>query len=130
MARHQEATAAMNKVLKTAVALSSTLMLLSHAQAGPQDTPEATTTSTEPGVVAKAENAVVRGAKAAASGIEHGVQAAASGVERGAKATARGIQRGAKATARGVEHGAKATGNAAGRVADKITPASSPSTGK
>ncbi|WP_372528658.1 hypothetical protein [Piscinibacter sp.] len=110
----------MNAILKTAVALSSMFVLLSHAQAGSNE-PVETTTSTAPGVVGKVEKAVVRGAKAAASGIEHGVKAAASGIERGAKATARGI-----------EHGAKATASAAGRVANKAggSPASSPATGK
>ncbi len=63
----------------------------------------------QPGVVDRVEHAVVRGAKAAASG-----------VERGAKATARGVERGAKATARGVKRGAHATANAASRVANKL----------
>ena len=110
----------MNTILKTALTLSAMLILLSHAQAGSNE-PAESTAGTASGVVGKVEKAVVRGAKAAASGIEHGVKAAASGIERGAKAAARGI-----------EHGAKATASAAGRVANKVggSPASSPATGK
>ena len=109
----------MNTVLKAAVGLSWVLILMSHAEAG---SPEpAQSTSSASGVVGKVENAVVRGAKAAASGVERGVKAAASGAKRGAKATARGV-----------EHGAKATASAASRVASKVagSSASSPATGK
>lgn len=72
-------------------------------------------------VITKVENAVERGAKAAARGIE-----------RGAKATARGVKRGVNAAAHGVERGAKATDNAAHRVARKISgsPAPNASSGK
>ena len=117
----------MNTILKTVVALSSMLVLLSHAEADSKE-PAESTSNTAPGVVGKVEQAVVRGAKAAAGGIEHGVRAAASGVERGATAAASGIKRGAEATSRGVEHGAKATASAASRVASKVgmSPASSP----
>ena len=110
----------MNTILRAAVALSSVLILVSHAHAGSTE-PAQSTTSSASGVVGKVENAVVRGAKAAASGVERGVKAAASGVERGAKATARGV-----------EHGAKATASAASRVATKVvgSPSSSPATGK
>lgn len=66
-------------------------------------------------VVTKVENAVERGAKAAARGIE-----------RGAKATARGVKRGVNAAAHGVERGAKATDNAAHRVARKISGSPAP----
>ena len=110
----------MNRVLKAAVALSSMLILVSHADAGSTE-PAQSTTSSASGVVGKVESAVVRGAKAAASGVERGVKAAASGIERGAKATARGV-----------EHGAKATASAASRVATKVvgSPASSSATGR
>jgi hypothetical protein len=132
----RDARASMNTILKTAVALTSMFILLGHAEAGSEEPPAESTTSTAPGVVDKVGNAVARGAKAAASGVERGVKAAAGGVERGAKAAASGIERGAKATARGVEHGAKATASAASRVAGKVgsspasSPASSPTTEK
>ena len=110
----------MNRVLKAAAALSTMLILIGHADAGSAE-PSESTTSSASGVIGKVESAVVRGAKAAASGVARGVKAAASGVERGAKATARGV-----------EHGAKATASAASRVATKVvgSPASSPATGK
>ena len=110
----------MNTILKAAVALSSMLVLVSHVGAN-STAPTQSTRSSASGVVGKVENAVVRGAKAAASGVQRGVKAAASGVERGAKATARGV-----------EHGAKATASAASRVATKVvgTSASSPAAGK
>ena len=110
----------MNRVLKTAAALSSVLVLASHADAASTE-PTQSATSSASGVVGRVENAIVRAAQAAASGVERGVKAAASGVERGAKATARGV-----------EHGAKATASAASRVASKVagSPASSPATGK
>lgn len=84
----------------------------------------------EPGVAQKVEATVVRGAKAAASGIERGARAAASGIERGVKATARavdrgvsaaasGVARGARAAASGVERGAAATERAVSSVAQK-----------
>ncbi len=121
----------MNTSLKCAVTLSTFLMLLSHATASPNEAAESSDNGGT-SVVVKVENAVERGAKAAASGVEHGARAAASGVERGAKAAARGIERGAKAAAHGVEKGAKATGNAANHVANKIggESASSPSSEK
>jgi hypothetical protein len=121
----------MNTILKTGIALLSTLIVSGFAEAASNGAAESPA-NTEPSVVTKVEKAVERGAKAAASGIEHGVKAAASGVERGAKAAASGIQRGARATARGVEHGAKATEKAASRAASKIgsPSASSPAAGK
>jgi hypothetical protein len=73
-----------------------------------------------PSVVEKVERAVVRGAHAAASGVECGVKAAASGIERGAKAAAGGVERGVQAAASGVQCGAKATDEAAGKVARKV----------
>jgi hypothetical protein len=73
-----------------------------------------------PGVVTKVENAVERGAHAAADGVQHGAQAAAKGIERGAQATERGIKRGVKATANGVERASDATARTANRVAEKI----------
>jgi hypothetical protein len=99
----------MKPIRHTAPLFIATLMLLSGAAAGANETAQSAT-GTEPGVVVKVEKAVERGAKATASG-----------VERGAKAAGRGIERGAKAAARGVERGAKATGNAAHTVAKKIS---------
>jgi len=98
-----------NTILKTAIGLSSALVLLSHAAVAASDTKESTANNS-PGVVTKVEKAVVKGAKAAASG-----------VERGAKAAGRGIKRGAEATER-----------AAKRVAAKVSgaPASSPAPGQ
>ncbi len=72
--------------------------------------------ATEPGVLDKVERAVVRGAKAAASGVERGVKAA----ERGAKVAASGVERGVKAAASGVQRGANATGDAVQSVAKKV----------
>lgn len=99
----------MNTILKTAMGLFSMLVLLSHAAAASNDTKESTANSS-PGVVTKVEKAVVKGAKAAASGVE----------------------RGAKAAGRGIERGAAATERAAKRVAAKVrgAPASSPAPGK
>ncbi|MDE2370840.1 MAG: hypothetical protein KGN16_17865 [Burkholderiales bacterium] len=65
------------------------------------------------GVVAHVEHAVVRGA-----------QAAASGVERGARAAAHGIDIAVHAAAHGVERGAQATAHAAQVVARKVAPGS------
>ena len=62
-------------------------------------------------IAVKVEKAVVRG-----------VKAAASGVERGAKAAAHGVKVGVNAAARGIETGAKATARAADAVADKVKP--------
>jgi hypothetical protein len=105
---------------KSAIVLCFPLMLLSQAEAG-QDEAPASSDSGSPGVVVKVENAIERGARAAASGVERGARAAASGVERGVKAAASGVARGASAAA-----------DAASHVANKIngTPASSPSSGK
>lgn len=81
-----------------------------------------------PAVVDKVERAVVRGARAAASGVERGARAAASGVERGARAAARGVksaasgvQRGAKAAASGVERGVKAAAGGVQRAASAVS---------
>lgn len=110
----------MKTSLHLAMVLSSSLTLAGLAQAG-----EAAPASSS--VVGKTEAAVVRGAKAAARGVEHGAKAAAGGVERGATAAAHGVDRGVKATARGVEHGAKATSDAANRVSTKLVGSSSAS---
>jgi len=109
----------MNTIRITALALSSLLILLSHARASTGESTEASVRSSE-GVVGKTERAVKRGAQAAASGVERGVRAAASGVERGAKAAASGVERGATAAAHGVKKGATATANVASHVAHKI----------
>lgn len=73
-----------------------------------------------PTVVAKVGDAVGRGAKAAAHGIE-----------RGAKATERGIMVGLQAAAHGIEVGALATARAASDLAKKIkaAPDASPAAG-
>ena len=71
--------------------------LAAPATAGDSPSP-ATEQSTT--VVAKVENAVERGAKAAASGIERGAKAAEHGLKVGIHAAARGIETGAKAVAR------------------------------
>ena len=91
------------------------LMLLGSVAADAYATTEPAS-GTAPGVIARVEKAIVRGARAAANG-----------VERGAKAAARGIERGAKATASGVKRGATATGNAADTVAQKLSGSPSPS---
>lgn len=104
------------KTSLTAIALASLLVVLGNAQAASTDA-SGPGTGSKPGVVAKVEKAVARGAHAAASGIQHGVKAATGGVERGAKAAGGGIKRGADATARGVDHGAKATAHGVDRGA-------------
>lgn len=106
----------MSFFVKPSIAALALFMSLSHAQAQINET-AAPPKATEPGIVVKVEQAIERGARAAASGVERGVRAAASGVERGVNAAASGVERGAKA----------ATG-AASHVAGKITgqPASSP----
>ncbi len=103
--------------LHIATSLSLLFLLMGNAAAQSTATPAA---PAEPGVLEKVEKAVVRGAKAAASGVERGVKAATSGIERGAKAAAIGVERGVKAAASGVQRGAQATGNAAGSVAAKV----------
>lgn len=111
-------------------ALSSALAVAGHGAAFAAETSESSGGLS--GTATRVENAVARGAHAAASGVEHGVKAAASGVERGAKATEHGLQRGAQATAHGVERGANATANAAKHVSQKISgpSSSSPSSAK
>jgi len=108
----------MNPVLHKAALVVATLIVISSAGAETTGTAESPA-GTASGVVVKVEKAIVRGAKAAANGIEHGAKAAASGVERGVKAAASGVER-----------GAKATGNAVHTVAEKVggsaTPPSSP----
>ncbi len=82
--------------------------------------PAAWAQSQESGVVATAKTVATKVEQA----VERGAKAAASGVERGAKAAAHGVQVGVKAAAEGVEKGAKATARAAGTVADKVKPSS------
>lgn len=105
----------MNMFLKSAITISSALMLMNHAAAGQNETAGAAPKN-ESSTVVKVENAVERGAKAAATGVEHGLNAAGKGIERGGKAAGRGIN-----------HGVQATKKAVGRVVDKIDkqPASS-----
>ena len=76
--------------------------------------------ATASGVVTEVGEAIVHGAKAAASGVARGTHAAARGIEHGAKAAETGVQRGIEAAAKGVERGAKATDNAAHTVAEKV----------
>ena len=100
--------------------LLSLLLVLVSNVAAQTATPSRSTAAAEPGVWEKVEKAVVRGAKAAASGVERGVKAA----EHGAKVAASGVERGVKAAASGIERGAQATDNAAQSVAKKVgTPA-------
>ncbi len=121
----------MNPVIHKATLLVATLILFGSAEAETTGKAESSG-GTASGVVVKAEKAIVRGAKAAANGVERGAKAAARGIERGAKAAARGVERGVKAAASGVERGAKATGNAAHSVAEKVggSPTPPPSPGK
>ena len=79
-------------------------VMLSNTVVAADETSESTS-ETSPGVVVKVKKAI----------------------EHGAKATAHGIERGANATARGIKHGATATGNAAHKVAKKLTGSSSSS---
>ena len=120
----------MNSIRHKAALIVGALILLGSAEAKASETAEADA-GTSSGVVAKVERAVVRGATAAASGVERGAKATARGIEHGARATASGVKRGVKAAANGVDRGAKATGNAAHTVAEKVggssTPTSSPS---
>jgi len=109
----------MNLIRHKAALLVATLVFLGSAEAEATETAEAST-GTASGVVGKVEKAVVRGATAAASGVERGAKAAARGIEHGAKAAASGVERGVKAAASGVERGARATGNAAHAVAGKV----------
>ncbi len=104
----------MNSTGHKAALLVATLMLLGGAETKAAEAAEGGA-GTGSGVVGKVEKAVVRGAKAAAHGIEHG-----------AKAAERGIKRVVKAAASGVERGAKATGNAAHTVAEKVGGSSAP----
>ncbi len=100
----------MNTILKITVMLFSMLAFAGHAEEPAKS---------DTGVVTKVEKAVVKGAKAAASGVQRGARAAASGVKRGAKAAAGGVETGAKATAR-----------VAKRVTGKASPASAPASAK
>jgi hypothetical protein len=78
----------MKTVLRAAVAAGSMFIAASCAFAAASE-PAPANTGSSGGVVGKVEHAVVKGAKAAASGVERGAKAAAHGVETGAKATAR-----------------------------------------
>lgn len=109
----------MNSIRHKAVLLVAMLILLGSAETRATEMAEGDA-GTASGVVAKVERAVVRGATAAASGVERGAKAAAHGIEHGARAAASGVKRGVKAAASGVERGAKATGNAAHTVAEKV----------
>jgi hypothetical protein len=102
------------------IATLISLLLLAGNAAGQSTAQSDSAAPAQPGVVERVEQAVVRGAKAAASGVERGVKAATKGIERGAKAAASGVERGVKAAADGVQRGAQATGNAAGSVAAKV----------
>jgi hypothetical protein len=108
---------AMPSSLTSFIAALLSLWLVLQSPARAQTTaPARQPASTEPGVLEKVEQAVVRGAKAAASGVERGVKAA----EHGAKVAASGVERGAKAAASGVQRGAHATGDAVQSVAKKV----------
>jgi hypothetical protein len=102
-----------------ALVLCGLFSLLGNASAQAAS-PEHSAPAAQPSVVERVEKAVVRGAKAAASGVERGLKAANSGVEHGLQAASKGGERGARAAASGVERGAKATGNAVQSVAKKV----------
>jgi len=76
----------MKNQLKTATAIGSMFIAASCAFAAAS---EPASSGSSGGVVGKVEHAVVKGAKAAASGVERGAKAAAHGVETGANATKR-----------------------------------------
>lgn len=121
----------MNSIRHPAAMLVATLIFLGSAETRATEMAEADA-GTASGVVVKVEKAVVRGAKAAASGVERGAKAAARGIEHGARAATSGVERGVKAAASGVERGAKATGKAAHAVAGKVggSPTPTSSSGK
>lgn len=79
------------------------------------------TAAAEPGLVDRVRGTVVRGASAAASGIEKGARAVERGVQSGASAAAQGVRRGVVAAASGVERGAQAVARTAGAVAQKAS---------
>lgn len=85
-------------------------LLLAALLWAPAAIAQAATPASAPGVVQRAEQAVTRGA-----------QAAARGVEAGAHAAARAIQHGASVAASGVERGVKAAAGVASSVAGKVT---------
>lgn len=103
----------MKTILKTAMWLSSALLLAGSAWADSDGQGGSTAGG---GVLSTVENAVKRGANAAAHGIERGAQAAGQGIDTGMKAAARGVTRGAEATER-----------VAGRVVGQGGGASAPS---
>jgi len=105
------------KALLKYLALAALLVSLVPARANPTETAEPSN-GDNTSVVTKVENAIERGAKAAASGVEHGVRVAASGVQRGVKAAAHGIEKGAEATASAASH-------VANKVAGESAPAKS-----
>jgi hypothetical protein len=78
----------MKNLLKAAMAIGSMFIAASCAFAAASE-PAPANTGSSGGVVGKVEHAVVKGAKAAASGVERGAKAAAHGVETGANATKR-----------------------------------------
>jgi hypothetical protein len=78
------------KTSKVAAVLFGCLTLAGVSQAS---SAESSTAGSKPGVLAKVEHSVARGAKAAASGIERGAKAAGRGIKRGVSATARTADR-------------------------------------
>ena len=100
----------MNRVLQARMVVAAFVWACLAAPAFAND---AAPPATEPAgsVLSKIENAVERGARAAASGIE-----------RGAKAAEHGVKVGVRATARGIETGAKAVARVADSVAEKVRP--------
>jgi hypothetical protein len=80
----------MKMTSKLASALLACLTLAGVSQAS---SAESSTAGSKPGVLAKVEHSVARGAKAAASGIERGAKAAGHGIKRGVSATARTADR-------------------------------------
>src|SRR5437868_128244 len=96
------------------------LVLLGLACTAPCQAAEAAQES--PGVIQKVENAVARGAQAAASGVQRGAKATARGLERAASATAHGV----KVAASGVSRGANATARGVEKAANKVKGTDSP----
>lgn len=104
----QSLTMIMKSCLRLVVCSVSLALVHGYAMAEDAKAPASTQ---PPGVINKVGKSVVRGAEAAATGIEAGVNTAVRGIERGATAASKGIERSVKATERVVN---KATNKTAG----------------
>lgn len=74
-------------------------LLLAALLCAPGAFAQAAAPASAPAVVERAEQAVSRGAQAAARGVEAGARAAARAIEHGASVAASGVERGVKAAA-------------------------------